>query len=178
MEYRHEKENWRNLLLKTWKIIIIMILKVFALENDVSVKKMFFHVCQMGLKNPNAFNTALPAKHKAKKCWFTDRKQVTKRNRRHFVGLVKTRLLIHKKYWGLKSERALFIWQENNSLGNKEETEKPWKRLYWAALSWSAVSIITDLGQDLTLETCKIPCELSNLEYILVVDLCALLFFH
>lgn len=45
-----------------------MILKVFALENDVSVKKMFFHVCQMGLKNPNAFNTTLPAKHKAKKC--------------------------------------------------------------------------------------------------------------
>lgn len=55
-------------------------LRGLCLEIDISVKRMFFHVCQMGLKNLNVFNTVFAAKYKAQKCWFTDWKQDAKRN--------------------------------------------------------------------------------------------------
>lgn len=55
-----KKEKWRNLLLESCKTIVIMSLKGFSRENDVS------------MKNPNVFNIVLPAKHKAQDCWFTE----------------------------------------------------------------------------------------------------------
>jgi len=48
--------------------MVIMSLKGFRQDNDISMKRMLLHDCQMGLKDPNVFNTVLSAKHKALKC--------------------------------------------------------------------------------------------------------------
>lgn len=139
-------------------------------------KRMFFHVCQMGLKNLNVFNTVFAAKYKAQKCWFTDWKQDAKRNGGCFSWIDVKKIFWFTKNIEIWNLEMLYLHElENKTSYNKKKARKPWEGLYWAAEHWDVTS---DAEQDLTLETFKISCEISNLGYILLVHLSVFLFFH
>lgn len=94
-----KKEHWRNLVLESCKTIIIISLKGFSLENNVSI---------------------LSTKHKPPKCWFTER------NGGYLVGLTQTQnIWLTKSFevWNLR--RLYFALQENEPLDNKKGGDRP-----------------------------------------------------
>lgn len=138
-----EQENWRNLLLKSKSYckIVIMGLRGLCLEIDISVKRMFFHVCQMGLKNLNVFNTVFAAKYKAQKCWFTDWKQDAKRNGGCFSWIDVKKIFWFTKNIEIWNLEMLYLHElENKTSYNKKKARKPWEGLYWAAEHWDVTS--------------------------------------
>lgn len=126
-----KKENWRSLLLESCKTIIIM--KGFSLDNYVSMKRMLLQYCHMGMKNPNVFNTVLPAKHKAQKCWFTESRLL-----REMVAALldwpKPKTSDSQKRNEVWSLRGLYShFQGNKPLDNKKERARE-------APEWSILS--------------------------------------
>lgn len=103
--------------------------------------------------------------------------QVAERNGGRFVGLTQTQdfwFTKRNEVWNLRWLYSHF--QGNKPLDNKKERAR--EAPEWAAEPQGTVPILLGPEQDFVLEMCKIPCELYNLGYVLLVDLSMFLFFH